>query len=214
MKIRIASILLLTMFSCNLKREDGWQLATEFYEQYSHEFIKNGELLKYSYDPRTQFYYLTKNESKSFRCIARDSVELLIINLGGVHLFQHEFGIELDTAIEFSRAFLRNEKESLLLTLNDSIQINLFASKTNPVAYFNELKNLIEKYGIVTYGEIRLGGIIEVYLTAYDYLLYFPTDFKIEEEHFYQHWMNKRKNGRKLDENWYYYQSEKPLDFG
>lgn len=66
----------------------------------------------------------------------------------------------------------------------------------------------------MTYGELRIGRIIEVYLTSQDYLLYFPTNYKIDEPQFEEYWRNKQKQGKQLDENWFYYKADESLDFG
>lgn len=204
-----AVILSLVTCSCTPEAPNGWVLANEFYEVHASEFIGNKELLKYSYNPRSQFLYNVNHVNdidSSFRCIIRDSTELLLINFDGFDIFKHEFGIELDSSFSFKRG----EKFSI----NDSVRANILALKTNQIKYFTELKRNVEDFGIVTYGELRIGGIIEVYLTGTDYLLYFPSDMNIDQEHFDQYWENKKSKGRMIDLNWFYYEAERPLDFG
>ena len=138
----------------------------------------------------------------------------MIINFGGFDIFQQEFEIELDTIIEFGIAELVKKPTDFELTVNDTTSIKILSIGKDPIQYFGKLRQMIYEYGIVTYDQTRLGGIIRVHLTAYDYLIYFPTDYKIEEQKFNDHWRDKQKNGKKLDKNWYYYKSEKPLDFG
>lgn len=214
MNIRHTVILFASFFSsCNSEQPDGWQLANEFHEKYASEFVSDKELLKYNYNPRTHFFYLNKNDS-SFRCIVRDSAELLIINFDGFDIFKNEFGIEIDSSITFKRGFFTKDNSTLTLAINDTTSIGGISYRIDPISYFAELNGKVQKYGIVTCGRLRIGGIIQVYLTATDYLLYFPSDLDIEKEHFNAHWRNKKSNGQPLDLNWYYYKAEQPLDFG
>lgn len=216
-RIRYAVILLLAICSCTREAPDGWGLANEFYERHASEFIENQELLKYSYNPRSQFFYNINRINgidSSFRCIIRDSTKLLVIDFDGFDIFRNEFGIELDSSFAFKRGEFANEGNSFILTVNDSVRINVLAFKTNPIKYFTELKRNVEDFGIVTFGKLRIGGIIEVYLTGTDYLLYFPSDLNIDQENFDEYWKNKKSKGRMIDSNWYYYEAERPLDFG
>lgn len=214
---RYAVILLMVTCSCDPESPDGWILANEFYERHASEFIENQELLKYSYNPRSQFFYNVNHVNdidSSFRCIIRDSTELLLINFDGFDIFKHEFGIELDSSFSFKRGEFTNEGNFFKFSINDSVRANVLALKTNPIKYFTKLKRKVEDFGIVTYGELRIGGIIEVYLTGTDYLLYFPSNMNIDQEHCDQYWENKKSKGRMIDLNWYYYEAERPLDFG
>lgn len=214
---RYAIILLVLACSCDPEPPDGWTLANEFCERHASEFIENQELLKYSYNPRSQFFYninRINDIDSSFRCIIRDSTELLVINFDGFDIFRNEFGIELDSSLSFKRGEFTNEGNSFILTVNDSVRINVLAFKTNPIKYFTELKSNVEDFGIVTFGKLRIGGIIEVYLTGTDYLLYFPSDLNVGQAHFEEYWENKKSKGRMIDSNWYYYEAERPLDFG
>ncbi|NMM47633.1 hypothetical protein [Marinigracilibium pacificum] len=214
MRLLITSILLITLTSCGTTQRDGWQLASEFHTNYANEFIQNTELLKYSYNPRAHFYFNTRNEEPTFRALIHDTTKLRVIIFANQERFLQEFGLEIDSIPTFGRATIWNENEGLKLQADDSLMFEIIRYDKNPLEQFNYLKNLVNKYGIVTYGELRIGGIIEVYLTTYDYLIYYPTNYKISEPQFEEHWRNKQKNGRKLDKNWYYYKSEKPLDLG
>src|SRR5690606_20135512 len=110
----------------------------------------------------------------------------------------------------FGQATIWNENGELKLQVNDSQTHDIIRYDMNPLEHFKQLQKLVNKYGIVTYGELRIGGIIEVYLTAQDYLLYFPSNYKIDEPQFEEHWRNKQKQGKQLDENWFYYKSDEP----
>jgi hypothetical protein len=190
------------------------QLASEFHSNYANEFIQNTELLKYSYNPRAHFYFNTFNEDPTFRALIHDTTELRVIIFKNQNRFLEEFGIELDTFPTFGRATIWTEDGELKLQANDSQTVEIIRYDKNPLQHFKQLKKLVNKYGIVTYGELLIGGIVRVYLTAYDYLLYFPTNYNIDEQQFEEHWRNKQKQGKQLDENWFYYKSDEPLDFG
>jgi len=214
MRLMITSIFLILLNSCGTSQRDGWQLASKFHTNYANEFIQNTELLKYSYNPRAHFYFNTFNEDPSFRALIHDTTELRVIIFENQNLFLEEFGLILDTFPIINWATIWMENGELKLNVNDSLTIEIIRFNKNPLEYFKQLKKLINKYGIVTYGEQQFGGIISVYLTAYDYLIYYPTNYNITKPQFEEHWRNKQKNGRKLDKNWYYYKSEKALDLG
>jgi hypothetical protein len=214
MRFLITFIFIILLTSCGTTQQDGWQLASEFHEKYANEFIQNEELLKYSYNPRVHFYFNTHNDRPTFRALIHDTTQLRVIIFQNQDRFLKEFGIELDTFLTFSRATIYNENEELKLQANDSLNPEILKFDRNPLEHFNQLKNLVNKYGIVTYGELPIGGIIKVYLTAYDYLIYFPTNYQIDKPQFEEHWRTKEKQGKRLDNNWVYYRSDKPLDFG
>ncbi|MBR11379.1 MAG: hypothetical protein CMP48_27345 [Rickettsiales bacterium] len=213
MRLLITSILFVFLNSCGTTQRDGWQLASEFHSNYANEFIQNTELLKYSYGPRMQFYYNPIHDKQTFRCWYHNS-KLSVFNFGGFNIFQEEFQLKLDTLFAFKNIEFYHNQSELRLMVNDSIQVKIISFSSDPINYFEQLREQINEYGIVTYGKLRIGGIVEVYLTAYDYLLYFPTNLKIDEPQFEEHWRNKQKQGKQLDSNWFYYRSNKPLDFG
>ena len=94
---------------------------------------------------------------------------------------------------------------------NYTISKNLMG---DPIKYFAQLDKERGNYGIVDFRRLRIGEIIEINFSATDYLLYFPTDSKIEKKQFQDFWDEKMKEGKKLDDNWYYYKRERPLDNG
>jgi len=214
MRFLLTTIILFLLNSCGTSQQDGWQLAYAFYENYADEFIQNEELIKYSYNPRSHFYFNTLNDAPTFRGIIHDTTQLRIIIFENSDRFLEEFGIELDTTTSFGRATVRKVNGELKLLADDNLNIEILKIKTDPLLYFIQLKKLVDKYGIVTYSELRICGIIEVYLSAFDYLLYFPTNYKINEPQFEELWRNKQKQGKQIDQNWYYYKSDEPLDFG
>ncbi len=200
--------------SCGTTQQDGWKLASEFHENYANEFIHNEELLKYIYNPRAHFYFNTHDEAPTFRALIHDTTELRVIIFENQDRFIQEFKLELDTFPSFGEATVRRENGELKLVVDDSLEIEILNFEKDPLTHFKKLRKLINKYGIVTYGKLRIGGIIEVYITANDYLLYFPANYKIEEPQFDERWRKKQKKGKQLDQNWFYYHSDKPLDFG
>lgn len=214
MRLLIISIFLIFLSSCGTTKRDGWQLASEFHTDYANEFILCTELLKYSYNPRSHFYFNTYNEDPTFRAMIHDTTQLRVIIFENQNRFQEEFGLELDTFPTFGRATFWTENGELKLQVNDSQIIEIIRYEKNPLEHFKQFKKLVKKYGIVTYGELRIGGIVSVHLTAYDYLLYFPTNYNIDEPQFEELWRNKQKQGKQLDENWFYYKSDEPLEFG
>lgn len=217
MRILLAYIILILLNSCGANQRediDGWQLASDFHTKYANEFIQNDELIKYSYNPRSHFYLNTFDEGPSFRALIHDTTKLRVVIFENQGRFIEEFGFDLDTFPTFDRATVWTENGELKIQVDGHLNLNVLNIEKNPLEQFNQFKKLLTKYGIVTYGELRIGRIIRIYFTAYDYLLYFPTNYKIDQSQFEEYWRNKKKQGKQLDQNWYYYQSDKPLDFG
>ncbi|MGE0932641.1 hypothetical protein [Peijinzhouia sedimentorum] len=214
MRLLVTSIFLAFLNSCGTTQRDGWQLASEFHANYANEFIQNEELLRYSYNPRAHFYFNTHDEGPTFRALVHDTTQIRVIIFEDQDRFIQEFGLELGTLPTFGQATIWKENGELKLQVNDSQTLKIIRYDRNPLEHFKQLKKLVNKYRIVTYSELRIGGIIEVYLTAQDYLLYFPSNYIIDQPQFEEHWRNKQKQGKQLDENWFYYKSDEPLDFG
>jgi len=208
--------MLISLIACNKAKIDGWKIANEFHSKHANEFIENNELLRYSYSPRMQFDLQSESDTVIRAHILKDNTMLLLnLNLG-TEYFLSEFGIELDSSFSMRSITITITKTKGLLTFvaNDSVPIKVLSYKIDPLEYFTNLKADIEKYKIVTYHKLRIGEIVEVYLTGTSYLLYFPEDLNIKEPHFEDYWIKKKARGKKLDKNWYYYESDKPLDFG
>ena len=120
--------------------------------------------------------------------------------------------LELELYIHSNKVINSDTIKSDIKTIGDfKIPKNLMS---DPIQYFSQLDKERENYGIVDFSRLRIGEIIEINFSATDYLLYFPPGSKIEEKQFRDYWNKKMKEGKKLDDNWYYYTRERPLDNG
>jgi len=233
-------LIIIFLISCGLSSCDktpdnfGYEQSMTFFKLHADNFLKS-ELLKYDYNPRTQ-YSLSINDTLVYRAILRqeDNEFVGVFGDNGAVVFARQFKIPIDTNSTWDRLYLKTDsthytlelelyshpnivinsdtvKADIKTTGNYSIPVNLM---DDPFKYFSTLDNERKNYGIMDFRKLRIGRIIEVNFSVTDYLLYFPTDGKIEEKQFQEHWDKKIKEGKKLDDNWYYYKRERPLDNG
>jgi hypothetical protein len=206
----------------------------KFFKEHTDSFLKS-ELLKYDYNPRSQFS-LSTNDTLVYRALLRQEYHEFVGIFGdkGFGVFAREFKIPIDTNTEWERLDLKADSTQYTLELelyshsnkvinSDTIKADI---KTNgsysiprnlmndPFRYFSGLDKERKNYGIMDFRKLRIGGIIEVNFSPTDYLLYLPSDTKIEEKRFQDFWEKKLREGKKLNENWYYYKRERPLDNG
>lgn len=232
--------IILLIISCGLSSCDktpdnfGYEQAMTFFNLHADNFLKS-ELLKYDYNLRTQ-YSLSVDDALVYRAILRpENNEFVgVFGKNGSEVFARQFKIPIDTNSAWSRLYLKTDSKHYILELelyshtnkvvnsdtikvdikttgNYSIPVNLM---DDPFKYFSIIDNERKNYGIVDFRKLRIGGIIEVNFSITDYLLYFPSDGKIEGKQFQDYWNKKIKEGKKLDNNWYYYKRERPLDNG
>jgi len=210
------------------KNVKGFVLAMKFYNNYATDFL-NSDLIKFNYHPRTQYDFLT--DSNSYRVLVKDENNISII---GFIEFAKSFNLPLDTIVDYYWASLKCVNSLYILELGNNkftdyqyLQEKIKKSiKTetkyeftenviddNPLKFFNNLEKLRIKYGIINIKNIKAVGVVEIYFSSTDYLIYFPSDLIIDIK-YQEYWDKKKKEGKKLDDNWYYYESDKPLDVG
>jgi len=231
MKVNLLIIcftLLLNSFA-ELNNENGYKKAINFYNKYTKEFIQS-ELYKFKYHPRTH-YDLISNDSNSFRVLVYEKNELRVLNSFG---FISMFNLPVDTNYLNVEALFRNKNTGYELviekfehteylisertiekTIRTEIKYDIPKDiiKVNPIEYFNEFERLRKKFGIINYFRAFNSKVIRLYFSSYDYLIYIPDNFQLEME-YNGYWEKKLGKGKKLDDNWYYFKSDKPLDVG
>jgi len=237
---QMRQLTIILLISCGLSSCDktpdnfGRLQSMTFFKTHTDNFLKS-ELLKYDYNPRTQ-YSLSVNDTLVYRAILQqeDNELVGVFYDSSFALFAGQFKIPIDTNSTWDRLYLQTNSTHYKLelelfthpskiinsdTVNGDIKTtgNYSIPKSlmsDPIQYFNDLDKERVKYGIMDFRKLRIGGIIEVNFSPTDYLLYFPTNSKIEEKRFQDFWDKKIKEGEKLDDNWYYYKRERPMDNG
>ncbi|HQQ98541.1 MAG TPA: hypothetical protein PLX35_14820 [Cyclobacteriaceae bacterium] len=210
----------------------GYYRAVTFVNVHAASFLKS-ELLKYDYGLRQQ-YIRSTGDTAVYRALFRADDNRLLVLFGkpGWQAFAAQFRIPLDTNAGWTRLVLHLDSTNFRFDLEihtypdsvinaDTIKVSLYTSgdysvpvnlMEDPIAYLSRLDEERRKYGVGTYNKLRTGGIMELNFSPTDYLLYFPTDFRIGEQQFQDSWNKKLKSGKKLHDNWYYYKRDKPLD--
>lgn len=233
-------LIIILIISCGLGSCDktpdnfGYEQSMKFFKEHTDSFLRS-ELLKYDYNPRSQ-YSLSTNDTLVYRALLRrEDNEFVGIFWGkGFVVFARQFKIPIDTDTAWDRLDLKNDSTQYTLELelythpnkvinSDTIKADIRtignysiprSLMSDPFQYFSRLDKERKNYGIMDFRKLRIGGIIEVNFSPTDYLLYFPSDTKIEEKRFQDFWDKKLGEGKKLNDNWYYYKRERPLDNG
>lgn len=232
MKVNLLIIICFTLLlnSCaEQKNDNGFEKAKNFFNKYTKEFVQS-ELYKFTYHPRTQ-YDLISNDSNSFRVLVYEKNELRVINSFG---FISMFNLPVDTNYLDVEALFRNENSGYELVIEKfgraeytisertiekitRTEIEYYFPKeiieNNPIEYFKELEEIRNKFGIINYFRVFNSKVYRLYFSSYDYLVYIPDNFQSEKE-YKDYWEKELKKGKKLDDNWYYYKSDEPLDVG
>ncbi len=233
MKLLIPIITGLVIFlnSCvETDRETGYEKALEFYEKHTQEFF-DSELSKFKYHPRTQYDLILNDSNLIYRVLVRENRELYVINPSG---FINMFNLPVDTNYFHDKAFFRFENSEFIFEIENYECKNYSVSETvvektvrnnikyvfpketvenNPIEYFDKLEKLRNNFGIINYFRIFDSSVVWLYFSPYDYLIFIPDNFQFKEK-YRDYWEKELKNGKKLDNNWYYFKSEEPLDVG
>lgn len=235
---RLTIILLLSVGQSGCQKTPdnfGYNNSLKFVETFADRFLES-ELFKYDYDVRTQ-YALSVSDTLKYRAfVKQESSELtaMFYDDNGFELFRIQFHIQLEMGSKWEELRLTREGRGFNLEVEryESLKaiVNMDTASgtvktvgkymipeglmSDPIAYFQTIDKERERYGIVNLRKLRIGGIVELYFSATDYLLYFPNKMVIEEKQFQDYWNKKIKEGKQLNRNWYYYKSERPLDNG
>lgn len=229
----LAFLIIVFLASCSKPDKNlGYNKATKFVKEYSHEYF-NSELHKYSYSPRIGYEY-SKNDTFLFRVIYRRGKQdsnLLIIKLKE---FNKVFSIINDSLINIQRGvlsindnkyFLKGSEyfhseipvdtQQIIVTVKTDAEFTIPALQVrkNPIDYFKILEEKKKKYGILSVQKLRIGGLIKIYFTHNDYLIFYPDNFPLDKNEM-DYWIKKKYKGKILDKNWYFYHDDKKIDFG
>lgn len=230
-------LVILFLISCSKPDKNlGFDKATEFVKEYSYQYF-NSELFNYAYSPRTGYEY-SKNDTFLFRVIYRHKGQESNLLINGLKEFNKVFPILNDSLIRSETGILSfdNNKYHLkgtqysyseipvdtqLIIVNIDTKSEFFIPalqvKRNPIHYFKDLEQIKEKYGVLSVRRLRVGGLIEMYFTLNDYLIYFPDNFPLktnEAKEIIDYWIKKKNKGKSIDKNWYFYHDDKELDLG
>lgn len=205
MKISIQYLIIVTLLiSCNQEKrllEYSQEKADQFVEKYADEFLKDTELLRYSYHPRAQFTF-GQDSSNSYRIFPSDN-EIGLICFSDSCELTESFN---NTPLKLSKGRYSLKQDSIFTELSyDSTTFQIHHFKRNPEDYFNGLKKRLEKYGVFAYSESKDKSFVKVYLSVQYYLVYSKDVENV---------INKDEILKSYNDNWYFVKLKRQMDLG
>ncbi|MCX2746165.1 hypothetical protein OO013_19960 [Mangrovivirga sp. M17] len=197
-------IILTLLISCNQEKrllEYSQEKADKFVEMYSDEFLKDTELLRYSYHPRAQFTF-GQDSSNNYRIFPRET-EIRMICFSDSCELTESFN---DTPLKLSEGSYTLKQDSIFTDLSyDSTTFKIHQFKQNPEDYFNGLKKRLEKYGVFAYSESKDKSFVKVYLSVQYYLV---NSKDVEND------INEDEILKSYNDNWYFVKMKRQMDLG
>ncbi|MHB9141764.1 MAG: hypothetical protein ACYC25_07825 [Paludibacter sp.] len=235
---QLVFLVIVFLISCSdPDKNPGYNKASAFVKEYSQLYF-NSELYNYAYSPRMGYDYL-KNDTSLFRVIYRHEDQESNLLVCGLKEFNKIFPILNDSLIsietgvlsindnkyhlkgtDYSHSEIPVDTQHIIVDIDTETEFHIPAIlvKKNPIRYFKNLEQIKEKYEILSIRKLKIGGgLIEMYFTRNDYLLYFPDNFPLktnEAKEIIDYWIKKKNKGKSLDKNWYFYHDDKELDLG
>ena len=228
-------VFLIIVFLASCSKPDknlGINKATKFVKEYSHEYF-NSELHKYSYSHRMGYEY-SKNDTFLFRVVYRHGKQesnLLILKLkefNKVFPILNDSLINIKTGVlsinddkyflkgsEYFHSEIPVDTQQIIVTVKTEAEFTIpdLQVRKKPIDYFKNLEQKKEKYEILCVQKLRFEGLIEIYFTPNDYLIYYPDNFPVDKNEM-DYWIKKKDKGKILDKNQYFYHDDKEIDFG
>lgn len=209
--LTIIFVIIICLSSCH-NRQDSVRLSDRFYKEYRLEYLKS-DLTKYCYNPRSGF--TKQNDSIcNFRVLIFQESAIRVLGTGQ---FNKEFNMSIDTAFWTDVVISKLPNNDLALSsANKEIKtkqtIKKYGFNLNPVDYFLNLKKKIDTYNVIAIEKHPSVNTIELIFSDHDYLIYKPDSlvFKTEDTEFMKYLF---KDGKKLDNNWYQFNTEKNIDY-
>jgi hypothetical protein len=205
MKIPITYLIFVTLLiSCNQEKrllEYSQEKADQFVEMYADEFLKDTELLRYSYHPRAQFTF-GQDSSNSYRIFPSDN-EIGLICFSDSCQLSEPFN---NTPLKLSKGRYTLKQDTIFTELsNDSTIFKIHDFKRNPEDYFNGLKKRLKKYGIFAYSESKEKSFVKVYLSVQYYLIHSKN---VKND------INQDEILKSYNDNWYFVKMKRQMDLG
>ena len=204
MKFRFAYILFaFVLIACNEEQRllyYSQDKADQFVEQYAEDFLKDEELLIYSYHPRAQFT-CSKGATNSYR---------IFLRANEIRLFCFSDSCELKEPFNKIPLTIPNgtytiKQDSIITELNSSSTSQAHLFEQNPVDYFMALKRRLDQYGVFAYAESKDQSFVKVWFSVQHYLIQSENiENDIKEDEILKSYNN----------NWYFVKMKRQMDLG
>lgn len=192
------------LISCNEENrllEYSQEKADQFVEMHSADFLKDTELLRYSYHPRAQFTF-GQDSSNNYRVFPRHN-EIVLICFSDSCELTESFN---KAPLIVSKGRYSMKQDSLFTELGyDSKTFQIHHFEQNPEEYFNKLKKRLEKYGVFAYFESMDKSFVKVYLSVQYYIVHSE---EVEKD------INEDEILKSYKENWYFVKMKRQMDLG
>lgn len=205
MKFRfIYLIIALVLTSCNEEQRllnYSQEKADQFIEKYTEDFLKDEELLRYSYHPRAQFTF-SQDSTNRYRIFPREN-ELRLICFSDSCELTESFNKSPLTLLNGSYTL---KQDSIFTEISyDSYSVKIHSFEINPENYFKGLKKRLEKYGVFAYSESKDKSFVKVYLSVRYYLIHTK---EVQTD------INKDEIIKSYKDNWYFVKMKRQMDLG
>lgn len=164
-------IIAMLIISCDQEKrllEYSQEKADQFVEIYADEFLKDTEILRYSYHPRAKFTY-DQDTANNYRIFPKDNEIGLICFSDSCELTE---SFNKTPLIVYKGTYTLKQDSIFKEYSYDSSSVEIHSFRINPVDYFNGLKTRLEKYGVFAFSESNDKSFVKVYLSVQYYLIY------------------------------------------
>ncbi len=189
---------------------DGLNYAVKasdrFVENYADEFLENKKLLLYTYNPRIQFFH-DGNDSDDYMAFVRPNGFFLMCHTNCC-LIDEKFGKTNPVHLDKGDYFFK-EDTILSITQNDTTKSYHPDFKEGSHLIFKNLKELLDRYGIMAFYQSSDKEYVRAYLTTQYYLLYMGDFSKMNIYGFDKDFIVKE-----YDKGWLLLKAKRPLDLG
>ncbi len=180
--------------------------SDKFVEDYADEFLANAELLKYTYNPRIQFFH-DGNDSNDY---------MVFVHPDGLRLMCHTSCCLIDDSFGKIEPIYLDKgtyifKKDTIITIHQRDTVRNYYRDFTRDNYlvFKNLKDKISKFGIIGYFRPPSKQYVKVYVNTKYYLLHMKDFNKMDRFGFEKDFLIREyKNGWKL------LKAERPLDLG
>lgn len=209
----ISVVVIIGLTNCTSNSGKNESLISEdFYKKHKDSFLKS-DLIKFDYNPRTNFTYGDIDSSNYYRVlIFRDSS----IRIFGTGVFSKLFNVPINNFSERDVIISKYETNYMLSDPYDDKNVKIIKntadSNTNVVDYFLNLEKLILKYQILEIDKHPQVNTLKIVFSDNDYLIYKPDSlvFKSSYKEFMKYLF---ENGKEIDKNWIRFTDKTNTDY-
>lgn len=207
----ISVVVIISLTNCTLNSGKNEILISEdFYKKHKDSFLKS-DLIKFDYNPRTNFTYGIIDNSDYYRVlIFRDSS----IRIFGTGVFSRLFNVPINNFSERDVIISKYETNYMLSDPYDDKKVKIIknTADSNVVDYFLDLEKLILKYQIIEIDKHPQVNTLKIVFSDNDYLIYKPDSlvFKSLNKEFVKYLF---ENGKEIDKNWIHFTDRTNTDY-